>query len=75
MFEMVEGDAQALLEPDMDPRTAFSVVPHNQVLVHSLSGLHMRLLVRKKVEYRGQDLLLVHFQHSGCSLTMLRVAM
>lgn len=57
MFDMVDGDIQALLQENASAEDVFSVMPSSSVVVHSLSGSHMRLLVRKKEEFKGEDLL------------------
>lgn len=64
MFDMVEGDLQTLLQASKDSSNDFAVLSSSPVLVHSLSGLHMRLLVRKKEEFKGQDVL------QACSLCL-----
>lgn len=66
MFDMVEGDLQALLQAGKDSSTAFSVIPSSPVLVHSFSGLHKRLLLRKKEEFKGQDVLQVCVHCLSC---------
>lgn len=71
MFDMVDGDLQALLQADKDSSAVFTVLPSTPVHVHSLSGLHMRLLLRKKEEYKGQDVLQVCSLSATCSIVLV----
>ena len=59
MFEMVGGALRMLLHAGQNNSAHFSILPSSPVLVHSFSGLHTRLLLRKKDEFRGQDVLQV----------------
>jgi hypothetical protein len=70
IFDMIDGDLNTLLQArhTLDGFQV-TVLPQSPVLIHSLSGLHMRLLLHKKKGFEGQDVLKVlHTPHFSAGL-------
>jgi len=60
MFDIIDGDlGQLLATRRLERKNKAPGMPSKPVLIQSLAGKHIHLLVQKKDQYKGQDVLKV----------------